>query len=359
MKKNFLLYTLPVLAIPLVPTLSSVVNTNDLKNNQRLVACNQQAISSYASSGTILEGSSTNIDSRDYIQANMYFWELKALLDYETNTGTLKFFESTLTQNLWNITDGTLTQDAVIVSYNINSRPDGKNEVSVQVKDGSNYWQLPTVIFGEFINTQEPTQFLIRENSLKELAASDVVSTVFTSGYQIKKNIYCNIPDGQSYFGDNLKIVNFHNKNSNVAKFYPSNIKFEQPTTNFTIKDINNEQGVISLNVNFTGGSSIIGSNQNQYNPFRIAYFDIDGNPVTINAVNTPVGVGINQTFDLSGFMKKDSTLAIFAGTDGQFLMYELIGVAVLLFLTILYTIIHISRRNKRLSSVRRVETRK
>ncbi len=361
MKKNFLLFSLPVLAIPLLPALGSWHNFSNVKIEQNSIACKEQAISSLYASGnvSIIDGVNPNANIKYKIEQNMYHWELHSLLEYESS-GNLRFFDSTLSKNLWNVPDGKLSNNAVISSYYMNKKADGNYEASIQVKDGSTYWQFPTVIFKPFENKQEPTTFLIRDNSLKEFIPSDIVSTVFTSGYQIKKNIYCNIPNGISFYGVNLKIIDYHDKNSEVSMLYPKNINYEQPTTNFSVVSSENQDGSITLNVNFSGGSSFKNeSNPNRFNPFRIAYFDSNGEPVRFQGDGGSSLSGINQQFNLSGFKKKTNTLSIFSGDDGQFLMYELIGVSVVLFLTILYTIIHISRRNKRLSSVRRVETRR
>ncbi len=346
---------LPVLAIPLVPFSSS---NNYLNNEQNSITCDQeQVISSYSATTretTVpIQGVSANPDTMQKISDIMYSWELDSLLKYESQN-KIPFTRSTLVRNLWQVPDDKLSVAAIITNSWMKSLPDQPNqyEIGVIVTDNKKQWSFPPIII-QFQNVQLPTRFLLLQDSLKKLIPSNVVDTVFTSGIQIKKNIYCNIPDGPNYVGENLKLIDFHNNNDQVMNLYPQNQAFyAQPATVFSVKSYDDDNGTIILNVNFNTGDQ-------WYNPFSIAYFDNSGNPVRFSDIdNSLVVSGFNHTFELTGFQVKTSPFMIFNGPDGQFLMYELIGVGSLLFLTILYTIIHISRRNRRISSVRKIDNR-
>ncbi len=349
---------LPVIAISLVHCSSSLLLSNKMTDHQS-ITCNQQnqvIASSYANSGNennFIQGVEINPTNLEHIKNIMYPWEVESLLHFESYTSNLRFADTTFAKNLWTVPDGILSSNAFVSTTTINKIDNYSYKVRITVKDGRDNWVFPWADI-KFKNIQLPTEFLLLQPSLKKNLPSDIIDTVFVSGFNIKRNVYCNIPNGKSFFGDNLKIVDFHNNNEFVKKLYPSELKYIQPVTTFAVGTANDNTGNITLNVNFSGGLRPA-----NYDPFRIAYFDNNGEPVRFyNDQDLFLNQGINQSFQISGFQVKTSPFTIFNGKDGQFLMYEIIGVGVLLFLTILYTIIHISRKNKRLSSVRRVSNR-
>lgn len=274
----------------------------------------------------------------------MYSWELQSLLEYES-FNKLSYENTTLIKNLWIISQQLNPADYWVDSIDIkpitNSPLTQKMYVTIYLNDGSQRWELGPLLF-TFKNIQKPTQLGVTNANLFTSTPQDLVGNAFANPSSIKKNITFNVGNQSTGSnGENLQVIDYHNNVPVVREYYPKTISYPQPITSFSVSNYDNEEGTITFEVAFQTISA-----SDYWTPFSIAYFDKYSNPIRFKSSNEQTK--ILKSFTISGFEKQLGRFAIFNGEDGKTLYYTLIGFGVVLFLSILYTIIHIIRRKNR-----------
>ena len=343
----------PILCI--APFLYFAINQTSSQNKENQISIDKNNTINYSRSSkqTIADcyevsDYSNNItfsgETKNILENNAYPWEIPYILNYECNQ-KLKYNDSLLTKELFKIKNsifsgckkdsngGTITQqfsvnDLFLYQINTTYISNGKVDFYIYLSDSqNNILRLNYETSLQFKNTTPSTKVILN-GDYSDINPSDIKNNVLIRTEFLQKiKVYTTVDETYGY-----RILPFNNNNDKLKKFYDNGtiqVPINQPTQNVSIDSSDDNAGTVGLNISLESNNNFC----------QITGFDSQGIPFNFSS-GSNLASSYSFSYNLVTRLPKETRPWIFRGDDGNFLMWTIITVSILVFVNILVIII-------------------